>query len=129
MTSTPGNTAPLWSLTVPLICAVACAQALPHEIAEMSNARKTLVSVRFISSPPPNGLLLFPDNVVGHRSCEQIGIRALFPSLHHRKEGWLRHQKNFAKPPKQTQPGWFSFLYPSENHPGLAIRGCCATFY
>src|SRR5215813_12089626 len=35
--------------------------------------------------------------------------RALFPSLHHRKEGWLRHQQNFAKPPKQTQPGWFSF--------------------
>src|SRR5437016_10247405 len=25
------------------------------------------------------------------------------------KEGWLRHQKNFAKPPKPTQPGWFSF--------------------
>src|SRR5499425_3124130 len=32
-------------------------------------------------------------------------------SLHHRKEGWLRHQENFAKPPKQTQPGWFSFLF------------------
>src|SRR5262249_45268887 len=36
--------------------------------------------------------------------------RAIFPSLHHRKEGWLRHQENFAKRPKQTQPGWFSFL-------------------
>jgi hypothetical protein len=45
---------------------------------------------------------------------------ALFPSLHHRKEGWLRHQKNFAKPAKRkrdcaqpkekpTQPEWFSF--------------------
>ena|SRR5215510_12202488 len=33
----------------------------------------------------------------------------LFPSLHHRKEGWLRHQENFAKPPKLTQPRWFSF--------------------
>ena len=33
---------------------------------------------------------------------------ALFPSLHHRKEGWLRHQENFAQPPKRTQPGWFS---------------------
>jgi hypothetical protein len=31
--------------------------------------------------------------------------------LHHRKEGWLRHQENFAKPPKLTQPAWFSFLY------------------
>src|SRR6266446_5011674 len=34
---------------------------------------------------------------------------ARFPSLHHRKEGCLRHQKNFAKPPKLTQTGWFSF--------------------
>src|SRR5438094_10591754 len=30
-----------------------------------------------------------------------------FPSLHHRKEGWLRNQRNIAKPPKLTQPGWF----------------------
>jgi len=35
---------------------------------------------------------------------------ALFPSLHHRKE-WLRHQENVAKPPKPTQPGWFSFVF------------------
>src|SRR5437660_2465234 len=27
------------------------------------------------------------------------------------KEGWLRHQKNVAKPPKPTQPGWFSFSF------------------
>src|SRR5947208_13552482 len=32
-----------------------------------------------------------------------------FPSLHHRREGCLRHQENFAKPPKLTQTGWFSF--------------------
>ena len=25
--------------------------------------------------------------VGGHRRCERIGIQALFPSLHHRKEG------------------------------------------
>src|SRR5262249_8163995 len=37
--------------------------------------------------------------------------RAIFPSLHQRKEGWMRHHENFAKPPKQTQPGWFSFLF------------------
>src|SRR5213593_2337577 len=35
--------------------------------------------------------------------------QALLPSLHHRKEGWLRHQENFAKPQKLTQTGWFSF--------------------
>jgi hypothetical protein len=37
--------------------------------------------------------------------------RGLFPSLHHRKEGWLRHQENIAKPPKLKQPGWFSFWF------------------
>jgi hypothetical protein len=49
--------------------------------------------------------------------------------LHHRKEGWLRHQKNIAQQPKKTQPGWFSFLFLSENHPGLAINGCFAIFF
>src|SRR5437867_6893684 len=39
----------------------------------------------------------------------ELRWRGLFPSLHHRKEGWLRHQENIAKPPKLTQPGWFSF--------------------
>ena len=29
----------------------------------------------------------------------------LLPSLHDRKEGWLRHQGNAAESPKQTQPG------------------------
>src|SRR5213083_2553486 len=33
---------------------------------------------------------------------------ALFPSLHHRKEGWLHRQENVAKPPKPMQTGWFS---------------------
>jgi len=37
--------------------------------------------------------------------------------------------KNFAKPPKQTQLGWFSSLFLSENHPGLAISGCYAISY
>ena len=41
---------------------------------------------------------------------------ALFPSLHHRK-GWLRHQKNGAKPPNLTQPGWFSFSFSSGKPP------------
>jgi hypothetical protein len=36
--------------------------------------------------------------------------------------------KNIAKPPKQTQPGWFSLLFSSENHPGLAVSGCFAQF-
>ena len=33
---------------------------------------------------------------------------ATFPSLHHRKEGWLRHQENAAQRPKPAQTGWFS---------------------
>jgi hypothetical protein len=36
--------------------------------------------------------------------------RAKFPSLHHRKEGWLRHQENFAKPPKRRSRGGFPFV-------------------
>src|SRR5207249_12138258 len=30
-------------------------------------------------------------------------------------KGWLRHQKNFAKQPKLTQPGWFSFRFSSRS--------------
>src|SRR6185295_11082580 len=35
--------------------------------------------------------------------------QAELPSLHHRKEGWLRPEQDGAQPPKQTQTGWFSF--------------------
>ena len=58
---------------------------------------------------------------------------ATFPSLHHRKEGWLRHPKDFAKPPKRTQTGWFSVLFSKGKPPrlllrlraaALALRGC-----
>src|SRR5262249_44155598 len=38
VTSTPGNTAPLWSFTVPAICAVDCAEATLHVRAEQNNA-------------------------------------------------------------------------------------------
>jgi hypothetical protein len=31
-----------------------------------------------------------------------------FPSLHHRKEGWLRHKEIVAKLPYMAQTGWFS---------------------
>src|SRR5947207_2293140 len=33
--------------------------------------------------------------------------KALFPSLHHRKEGRLHRQENVAKPPKPMQTGGF----------------------
>ena len=39
-----------------------------------------------------------------------------------------RHQENIAQPPKPTRPGWFSFVLSAENHPGLAISGCFASF-
>src|SRR5438093_152607 len=48
-------------------------------------------------------------NLLTFRQRGKAWNRAFFPSLHHRKEGWLRHQENFAQPPKLTQPGWFSF--------------------
>src|SRR5437879_11605301 len=61
-----------------------------------------------------------------------------FPSLHHRK-GWLRHQRNFAKPPakrqrdsaqpqvKLTQPGWFSIGFIRKTTP--ASRSADASRY
>src|SRR5262249_15993357 len=33
---------------------------------------------------------------------------AKVPSLHHSKEGGLRHKSNVAKPPLLAQTGWFS---------------------
>src|SRR6185436_18193773 len=47
----------------------------------------------------------------------------LFPSLHHRKEGCLRHQKNVAKPPKPDADGVVLLRQRSENHPVLALIG------
>jgi hypothetical protein len=51
---TPGNTPPLWSRTVPLIVAVACAHADPHAISMATTAvPQTLPSRRaFIEEPP-----------------------------------------------------------------------------
>src|SRR5437867_10415514 len=46
-----------------------------------------------------------------YERVNELRWRGLFPSLHHRKEGWLRHQENIAKSPKLTQPGWFSSLF------------------
>jgi hypothetical protein len=42
--------------------------------------------------------------------------------LHHRKEGWLRHQKNFAQRPNRTQPGWFSFGFYVGKPPRLRVQ-------
>src|SRR5215475_11213848 len=33
---------------------------------------------------------------------------AKLPSLHHSKEGWMRHKSNVAKPPLLAQTVWFS---------------------
>src|SRR5262245_47430926 len=46
----------------------------------------------------------------------------IVPSLHHRKEGWLRHQKDFAQQPNPTQPGWFSLLVTIGTPPRLRYR-------
>src|SRR5262249_20350912 len=44
----------------------------------------------------------------GGEEVMEVARSVKFPSLHYRKEGWLRHQTDVAKPPKATQPGWFS---------------------
>src|ERR1700704_1482862 len=48
--SAPGNTAPLGSCTVPLICAVACAQTLLQVIADTQKPRHKAAQMRFIFS-------------------------------------------------------------------------------
>src|SRR2546422_11424244 len=53
VTSAPGNRAPLWSVTVPLICAVACAHAAAQPKARISEMPDIYFSARFIEFPPP----------------------------------------------------------------------------
>src|SRR2546427_3024956 len=51
--SAPGNTAPLWSLTVPLICAVApCPAAVTQVIPESNDVSTRRVRMRFIELLP-----------------------------------------------------------------------------
>jgi hypothetical protein len=58
------------------------------------------------------------------------GSQAVVPSLHHRKEGWLRPSIKWREASLAwAQTGWFSSRFESENHPGLAISGCFAIIY
>ena len=50
------------------------------------------------------------------------------PLPHHRKEGWLRHQRKFGEATEGDAAGVVFLLDSSENHPGLAISGCFAIF-
>src|SRR5919204_6878133 len=49
--SAPGKTAPLESVAVPLICAVACAHPSTQLRTEISNAKWTYLAIRFILPP------------------------------------------------------------------------------
>jgi len=53
----------------------------------------------------------------------------VFPSLHHRKEGWPSDQENAAKHPLNARPGWFSGGYERKNHPGSVGFGGFATLF
>src|SRR5436190_21292547 len=79
-----------------------------------SSFKLPLESIRRLNEPP--------------RRCELIVIRRYSPPCTTARRGGCVIKENLAKPPKQTQPGWFSFLDSSENHPGLAISGCFAIF-
>src|SRR5213593_535623 len=54
VTSTPGSTAPLASFTVPLICAVDCAQPLPVTAINTSSTKTKNLTISFIAPPPIN---------------------------------------------------------------------------
>src|SRR5882724_11670568 len=55
--------------------------------------------------------------------------QALFPSLHDRKEGWLRHQENVAQPPKLTQPGRFSICFHRKTTPASRSAEASQSFF
>src|SRR5215216_4232380 len=66
VTVTPGSTAPVLSVMVPLMLPVVCARAAPATVAQIASAKKTLRPTRTI--PPPCGTcvphptLLQPEN-------------------------------------------------------------------
>ena len=54
-----------------------------------------------------------PDLVGKSSTVEEIGMRlnaSVVPSLHHRKEGWMRHQEKCRAATESPQPGWFTSL-------------------
>src|SRR5262249_54786523 len=50
--STPGKTAPLWSLALPPICAVACPNTIGQDRALIKSALETQKKIRLIYPPP-----------------------------------------------------------------------------
>jgi hypothetical protein len=58
----------------------------------------------------------------------EFEVTGVVPSLHHRKEGWLRHQKMLRSNRCGATGVVFLLIDQSENHPGLALNGCFAMF-
>src|SRR5207248_5859845 len=106
-------------------------------------------------SPPCTTALLCPTSFAGHGGIEDNWRESRSPLLaqggdfafpagcprrpcpaddlwvtlkHHRKEGWLRHQRKFGEATEADAAGVVFLLDSSENHPGLAISGCFAIF-
>src|SRR6266850_6009038 len=52
VTSAPGKRAPLWSVTVPLICAVACAHTAGHDNPTLSQIPNRHFAAPFMGLPP-----------------------------------------------------------------------------
>src|SRR2546428_14182130 len=68
VTSAPGNRAPLWSVTVPLICAVACAHASALPNVRISEIPNMYFSAHFMKFPPaPHRIRFFVDFVLRQR--------------------------------------------------------------
>src|SRR5439155_9299462 len=42
---------------------------------------------------------------------------------------WLRHQENFAQPPKLTQPGWFSICFHRKTTPASRSAEASQSFF
>ena len=46
---------------------------------------------------------------------------SVVPSLHHRKEGWMRHQEKCRAATESPQPGWFTSLSSIGKPEGKAV--------
>src|SRR5262245_17584229 len=50
-----------------------------------------------------------PKSTPVYEGVREFESRAIVLSLHHRKEGWLRHQEKFRAASDKTHPWWFTF--------------------
>ena len=57
-----------------------------------------------------DGLVSVCEGSCHPEAVNELEKKGVVPSLHHRKEGWLRHQENIAQPPMRSNRGGFPLV-------------------